>query len=278
MTAPRQERDILKLCKLNINSSITVPGKCNNLNDLIKAHPIFSIYKDGIKRKLDQMKFEGGEGGDTTAFLAEFRSHCDKAEIDNPQEIKYRLLRTYSSNEFFKTEFSKRVTGVTSIDEIYKLYSEVISDSSKAIKYGPEFLIAIKHLATGKYLSSSEINYKTGSKRQVVFCGEKMLNENCWWYLNCENQSHKDEFQKNKVLYDDDVYLTHKKTGTTLSMSDFYRSPRTSYAEVKMSLSRLKDDNENKNDKNDTKPLIFQEVVGHKEKIGRDDEWLIEKR
>ncbi|CAG8439946.1 16477_t:CDS:2 [Rhizophagus irregularis] len=138
-----------------------------------------------------------------------------------------------------------------------------------------------------------------------------MLNENCWWYLNCENQSHKDEFQKNKVLYDDDVYLTHKKTGTTLSMSDFYRSPRTSYAEVhcfQFALTNLKfikndqTNQENKtpylkardrvylrtetdymlrsqdNDKNDTKPLIFQEVVGHKEKIGRDDEWLIEKR
>ncbi|EXX76189.1 hypothetical protein RhiirA5_353898 [Rhizophagus irregularis] len=322
----RQERDILKLCKLNIDASINVPGECNNLNDLIKAlkaHPTFSIYKDGIKRKLDQMKFEGGEGGDTTAFLAEFRSHCDKAEIDNPQEIKNRLLRTYSSNEFFKNEFSKRVTGVTSIDEIYKLYSEVISDSSKAIKYGPEFLIAIKHLVTGKYLSSREINYQTGSKRQVVFCGEKILNENCWWYLSCENQSHKDEFQKNKVLYDDVVYLTHKKTGTTLSLSDFYRSPKTSYAEVhcfQFAWTNLKfikndqtnqenktpylkardrvylrtetdymlrsqdvtfeieDDNENKNDKNDTKPLILQEVVGHKEKVGRDDEWLIEKR
>ncbi|CAB4495273.1 unnamed protein product [Rhizophagus irregularis] len=251
------------------------------------------------------MKFEGGEGGDTTAFLAEFRSHCDKAKIDNPQEIKNRLLRTYSSNEFFKNEFSKRVTGVTSIDEIYKLYSEVISDSSKAIKYGPEFLIAIKHLATGKYLSSSEINYQTGSKRQVVFCGEKC------------------SMKIVGVLYDDVVYLTHKKTGTTLSLSDFYRSPKTSYAEVhcfQFAWTNLKfikndqtnqenktpylkardrvylrtetdymlrsqdvtfeieDDNEHKNDKNDTKTLIFQEVVGHKEKIGRDDEWLIEKR
>ncbi|PKY14995.1 hypothetical protein RhiirB3_427107 [Rhizophagus irregularis] len=202
----RQERDILKLCKLNIDASINVPGECNNLNDLIKAlkaHPTFSIYKDGIKRKLDQMKFEGGEA----------ENSCISS-----------LLKKFLL-------FSKRATGVTSIDEIYKLYNEVISDSSRAIKYGPEFLIAIKHLVTGKYLSSSEINYHTGSKRQVVFCGEKILNENCWWYLSCENQSHKDAFQKNKVLYDDVVYLTHKKTGTTLSLSDFYRSPKTSYAE-----------------------------------------------
>ncbi|PKC11714.1 hypothetical protein RhiirA5_373640 [Rhizophagus irregularis] len=132
MTAPRQERDILKLCKLNINSSITVPGECNNLNDLIKAlkaHPIFSIYKDGIKRKLDQMKFEENK----TPYL--------KAR-----------------------------------DRVY-LRTE-----------------------TDYMLRSQDVTFE------------------------------------------------------------------------------IEDDNENKNDKNDTKPLIFQEVVGHKEKIGRDDEWLIEKR
>jgi hypothetical protein len=167
----RQEKDILRLCKLNIDSSIPTPNEINNIIDLtkaLKAHPTFEIYKDGIKRRIDQMNFEGGEGGDTTTFLAEFRSSCDKAEINNPQEIKNRLLRTYSSNEFFKNEFSKRVSGVTSIDEIYRLYSEVISDSSKVIKYGAESLIAIKHLSTGRYLSSCEINYQTGSKRQVV--------------------------------------------------------------------------------------------------------------
>ncbi|GBB99393.1 hypothetical protein RclHR1_03500018 [Rhizophagus clarus] len=321
----RQERDILKICKLNINNSITMPNDFNSLNELIKAlksHPTFEIYKDGIKRRLDQMKFEGGEGGDTTQFLAEFRSLCDKAEIINAQEVKNRLLRSYSSNEFFKNEFSKRVTGVTSIDDIQRLYSEVISDSSKVIKYGPEFLIAIKHLTTGRYLSSTTTNYQTGSKRQVVFCGEKILNENCWWYLTCEAPDpHKDEFQKSKVLYDDTIYLTHNKTNVHLSLSDFYRSPKTSYAEVHgfqfawTNLKFIKSDQTNqenktpylkardkvfirsesdyilrsqdvifeiaegdKGDKNDNKPLTFQEVVGHKEKVGGDDVWLIEKR
>jgi hypothetical protein len=64
-----------------------------------------------------------------------------------------------------------------------------------------------------------------------LFAGEKFLNENCWWYLNCEAHGHKEEFQKNNVLYDDVVYLTHQKTETTLALSNFYRSPRTSYAE-----------------------------------------------
>jgi len=167
----RQEKDVLKMCKLNIALSINFPNEINNLNELIKAlkeHPTFEIFKNGCKEKLDQMIFEGGEGGNTTQFLATFRSLCDNADIINPQEIKNRLLRTYSTNEFFKNEFSRRSTGVTIIDEIYRLYSDVVSDSPKVIKYGPEWLITIKHRGTGRYLSSLEINYETGSKRQIV--------------------------------------------------------------------------------------------------------------
>ena len=109
------------------------------------------------------------EGGDTAQFLADVRSLCNNAEIiNNPEEIRRRLLNTYSSNEFFRNEFAKRVTRSTSVDDMFKIYSDVVSDDSKVIKYGPDTLITIKHVATGRYLSSLEINYQTGSERQVV--------------------------------------------------------------------------------------------------------------
>ncbi len=171
----RQEKDVLKMCKLNLASSITFSNEINTLHELtkaLKAHPTYEIYKNGCKQKLDKMTFEGGEGGDTTKFL------CDHAEITNPQEIKNRLIRTYSTNEFFKNEFARRITDVTDIDKIYKIYSDVVADSSKVIKYGPEWLIAIKHRETGRYLSSREINYQTGSKRQVVSVFLFLLNLN----------------------------------------------------------------------------------------------------
>jgi dolichyl-phosphate-mannose--protein O-mannosyl transferase len=258
------------------------------------------------------MTFEGGEGDDTTQFLATFRSLCDNADIINPQEIKNRLLRTYSTNEFFKNEFSRRTTaGVTNIDEIYRLYSDIVSDSSKLIKYGPEWLIAIKHRETGKYLSSCKINYETGSKRQMVYAGEKIHNENIWWYLTCETPvPQKKTFQENKVLYDDVVYLTHNKTKDTLSLSDFYKSPVTNNAEVhgfpysytNLRFVKTNETNEQNNSpylkvrdgvniKTDTDYILrsqdvsfkiedklYQEVVGHKEKVSRNDEWIIEKK
>jgi len=254
------------------------------------------------------------EGGDATKFLAEFRLTCDNAEITEPQVIKNRLLRTYPSNEFFKNEFSKRVSDVTSINDIYSIYSEVVSDSSKVIKYGPDNLIAIKHPETERYLSSCEINYQTGSKRQLLFAGEKIRNENAWWYLTCETPTQKKEFQENNVLYDDMVYLTHNKTKTTLCLSEFFKSPVTAHAEVHcftfayatLRFNKTDQTNENKTPYLKTRDRVyirtdtdytlrsqdatfvieevgndnrtFQEVVGHKENVGKDDEWLIEKK
>lgn len=165
-----KDRDVLKLCKLHIVPWITIPiESINSLNELIRAlmsHPSFKLYKDSIKDELNRMKFE--ESGNIVQFLGTFRLHCSNAEITDSQEIKNLLLKTYSSNEFFKNEFLKRVSLVTSIDEIFKIYSNVVSDWSKIIKYSPDCLIAIKHVGTGRYLSSREIKYETGSKRQVV--------------------------------------------------------------------------------------------------------------
>ncbi|CAB4390740.1 unnamed protein product [Rhizophagus irregularis] len=129
----QQEKDILKICKLNIDLQISIPNEINTLKELVKAlktHSTFEIYKSGCKYILDQMRFQGD---DATKFLADFRSLCFKAEITNPQEIKNRLLETYSSNEFFKREFSKKISSFTPIDEIYVLCSEVISESSRVV-------------------------------------------------------------------------------------------------------------------------------------------------
>ncbi|CAB4433831.1 unnamed protein product [Rhizophagus irregularis] len=129
----RQENDILNSCKLNIELQISIPNEINTLEELVKAlktHSTFEIYKSSCKYILDQMRFQGD---DATKFLADFRSLCFKAEITNPQEIKNRLLETYSSNEFFKREFPMKTSGVTSINEIYRLCSEVISESSRVV-------------------------------------------------------------------------------------------------------------------------------------------------
>ena len=69
------------------------------------------LYLKMIAAILDNMAFEGGN---TAQFLAKISSLCNNAEIiNNPEEIRRRLLNTYSSNVFFRNEFAKRVTRTT---------------------------------------------------------------------------------------------------------------------------------------------------------------------
>ncbi|CAB4428448.1 unnamed protein product [Rhizophagus irregularis] len=79
----RQERDILKLRKLNIDFPIYIPNEINTLNELSKAlktHSTFEIYKNCRKYyRLDQMSFQGDED-DANKFLVNFRSFCFKSE------------------------------------------------------------------------------------------------------------------------------------------------------------------------------------------------------
>ncbi|PKK80977.1 hypothetical protein RhiirC2_186223 [Rhizophagus irregularis] len=223
------EPDILELCILMINSSIYIPEGIDNLDKLVRAlssHPTFSIFKDSCKRKLQVMKYIPEEEGNYTAtFLADFRSLCNDAEIYDHKEIKNLLFSTYSSNEFSRNEFLKSVDGVNSTDKIFKAFSDVVFDELKVIKYGS--LITLKHVLTGKYLSSCKMKYQTGSKQQLVFAGERSNEKsNFSWLLNSCNS-----YQTDKIFYGDDVYLTHKATGHELYIERCYKSPTTGFAE-----------------------------------------------
>jgi hypothetical protein len=164
------ETDILELCILMINSSIYIPEGIDTLDTLIKIlrlHPTFGIFKDSCKRKLQIMKYiPEKEENYTATFLANFRSLCNDAEIYDHEEIKNLLFSTYSSNEFSRNEFLKSVDGINSIDRIFKAFSDVVFDELRVIKYGS--LITLKHVASGKYLSSCNMKYQTGSRQQLV--------------------------------------------------------------------------------------------------------------
>ncbi|EXX71115.1 Pmt5p [Rhizophagus irregularis DAOM 197198w] len=221
------EGKIIKFSKLMIDYTIIIPNvnEINSFEELIKAlklHSTFSIYKNSCKRKLQLIKYIP-EQEDVATFLANFRSLC--MEISDHKEIITMLINSYS-NYFFKGEFIKRVEGINSVDEIFKIFSEVVFDELKIIKFGSS--IALKHVATGKYLSSWNVNYPTGSKQRVVFAGEKLSNGNALWYATCTTTNR--NYQN--CTYDDRFYLTHKVTGKKLCMSINYKSPTTRHAEV----------------------------------------------
>src|SRR6266498_4937519 len=122
------EKEILELCILMIDSTITISDDINDMDKLVKAlksHSTFNIFKDSCNRKLQVMKYvPEDEENYTATFLAKFRKICDDAEINNPDEIQKLLFNTYSSNEFFENEFVKRLDDIKSeeqIEENYKL-------------------------------------------------------------------------------------------------------------------------------------------------------------
>ncbi|RIA81100.1 hypothetical protein C1645_881789 [Glomus cerebriforme] len=314
------EQKILKICKLMINSTISISNEINSFNELTKAlksHTSFNIFKDSCKRKLQIMKYiPEQEENYTATFLANFCTLCNNAEINNPEEIKSLLFNTYSSNEFFKDEMIRRMDIINSkgqpldyINEIVKLFNDVVFDEFNTIKYGS--LIALKHVTTGRYLSSCNIDYKTGSHRKVIFAGEKYCNPHALWFLTKFSSSPlKKSYQQNMVLYNDKFYLNHKETDKTFSLSFIYKSPTTGHSEAfcdnkiysksEWQFISLNSNNtlyvkskdivnlreQAYNDKylylrshdftftiDDEK---FQEVIGHSDRIGANDEWFIE--
>ncbi|RIA92248.1 hypothetical protein C1645_820932 [Glomus cerebriforme] len=125
---------------------------------------ILKIYS--CKRKLKLLEYIPEKEKYTATFLANFRSICKDAEINDPKKIKKILYNSYSSDEF-EDEFIRRVDGVESIDEIFKAFSDDVFGESKIIKY-------------------NSINYQTGSRHQVVFAASKTYakNADALWSLN----------------------------------------------------------------------------------------------
>ncbi|PKY45402.1 hypothetical protein RhiirA4_542568 [Rhizophagus irregularis] len=275
----KDDKEVLNICKTMINSTIIIPNvneikSFEELIEALKLHSTFNIFKISCKRKLQMMKFIPEQQDDIATFLANFHSLCNDAEINDHEEIITLLINSYS-NYFFKSEFIKRVEGINSVDEIFKIFSEVVFDESKIIKFGSS--IALKHVATGKYLSSCSVNYITGSKERV-FASEKFPDEYALWYATCTTTNH--DYQH--CTYDDGFYLTHKVTGNKLYI-DFHRnSPTTGHFEVSCRNGGdfLNWTNTNTTNNNapyvKAKDVITLNFVGHKERIGGNDEWQIE--
>ncbi|RIA83147.1 hypothetical protein C1645_475514, partial [Glomus cerebriforme] len=312
------EQEILEFCKLMIDSTITLPNEINSLNELVmtlKSHLTFNIFKNTCKEKLKFLKYVSEKkGGNTCAFLSNFRSLCNDAEINDSEEIKNLLFKTLPPlNDFCKMEFKKRIDGIDSMDEILKVFSDVVFDELNVIEY--DSLIALKHVATGKYLSTCKKD-----KSIAVYAGDKLPNSNTIWLAKTKHSPSTDinklPYQSNKIFYNDTLYLYNGDYKDYRLYIDDNKSPITGHAEVSINnasvekFSRLfKDDyairfiksnSTHNNDYVKTKDIIklqflqtgcllrshdstfmignklFQEVIGHRERAGGNDKWIIE--
>ncbi|RIA89061.1 hypothetical protein C1645_876968, partial [Glomus cerebriforme] len=109
---------------------------------------------------------------------------------------------------------------VNSINGLIKEFEEfVVYESNFIIN---DSIVALKHIATGKYLSSIDnFHYTTGSNTQLVFVGSPEPGPNSLWRI---------KFNKELATYNDTfITLQHIKSKKSLGLYYGYNKVRTVY-------------------------------------------------
>ncbi|CAG8622843.1 9043_t:CDS:2 [Funneliformis caledonium] len=290
-----------------VNATIKLPSGIDNfekLRNALKEDITFTVFKNTNKKKLQLLKYiPEREGGETSKFILNFRQLCYNADINDIEEQKEYFKQTFSSNFYLYDEFSKRKEKIKSINELIKEFEEISMDESNIIRNGS--IVALEHVATGKYLSSiKDLRYTTERKSQLVFANN-LLDSDALWNIT---------FSGNELASytDTNIYLQHKKSNIFLGIYNdgSYKSPVTQHTEVscnpnsssytqwKFNNSKLENyqgylksnDIINLSNKNYNGQQVvlrshdfqftigndnFQEVVGHNERLGGNDEWCI---
>jgi hypothetical protein len=165
--------DNVKFAKMMIDSTIHVPKDVTSLKELssaLKSEVSFTIFKNTSKRKLKVLKYKSENvGGDTSKFIDTFRKLCRDAEIIDLNEQKEFFVDTLPY--ILKNKFLDKIDddNIESLNDIFKRFNNILIEPivNTNIKNGS--IVALKHVATGKYLSSiKSFCYKAGSKHQLV--------------------------------------------------------------------------------------------------------------
>ncbi|EXX64128.1 uncharacterized protein OCT59_013517 [Rhizophagus irregularis] len=184
---------------------------------------------------------------------------------------------------------------IKSLNDLIVYFNQSFLKRRKLIRSGS--CISLKHVATGKYLTSCNMHYKTGSKGSIVFASQTLSNLNSLWIVSdFENESNPIVYGKNKV------YFLNKGVNENIFISGDYKSPSTGNWEVSCTREiyehLIESDSTNNNDTYyiKSKEIInirdmetnncilhshefpftidnetYQEVVGHKGRVDRND-------
>ncbi|PKC05795.1 hypothetical protein RhiirA5_400737 [Rhizophagus irregularis] len=181
--------DHLGIAILFVDSFITLPaeiGSFEQLCNLLKEDISFTVFKNTNERMLQSLKYTPDrKGGNTSRFISNFRKLCYNAEINDVEKQKEHLYKSLPVDylDHVSNEFHKKMKNVNSINELIKKFEDIIVDEANLITN--ESVVALKHVATGKYLSSNkDLNYTTGSKSQLVFADSSDLGPSSLWKIN----------------------------------------------------------------------------------------------
>ncbi|CAB4434123.1 unnamed protein product [Rhizophagus irregularis] len=303
------DENILKFCKTLIHPSINV-SEANSFNEIIniiKSDISFESYKNSVKRKLKRLKFDNDKFKNEEEILKNlnnFQQLCYEAEINEFEEQKRLFMNALSTCSIQHRFIYDNLNNINSMKELLKYFDQSLLKE----KINNGSCIALKHVATGKYLSCcGDIKYQKGSKCPIVFVEQTFLVLNSIWVISTADKLPDKPSESEPVFYGNTFYLFHKTTGKKVDIDQSYKSPVTQNAEV--SITSFKNETrcqlmatnsaKNNNDCILSKDIItlknsgnyilrsheftftndnktYQEVVGHNERIGGNDEWCIE--
>src|SRR5688572_26058035 len=119
-----------------VDPTISLPTGIDSFEELrnaLKGDISFTIFKNANKRKLQSLKYiPEREGGDTSKFASTFRKLCYNAEINDIEEQKKYLYKSFPVNHFdyISNEFYKKMKNVESINELLKEFEDIIVEES----------------------------------------------------------------------------------------------------------------------------------------------------
>ncbi|GBC19353.2 hypothetical protein GLOIN_2v1782992 [Rhizophagus irregularis DAOM 181602=DAOM 197198] len=114
-------RITLKSCLKTVDSNILLPTEIDSiakLRNVLIEDISFTIFKNTNKRKLQSLKYiPESKGGDTTKFISNFLKLCYNAEINDTEEQKNYLYKSFTMNteNLCYTTGSQKQLGVSKI-------------------------------------------------------------------------------------------------------------------------------------------------------------------
>ncbi|RGB31106.1 hypothetical protein C1646_764469 [Rhizophagus diaphanus] len=152
--------DRLGIAMSLVDPIISLPAEIDSLDklcNLLKEDISFTIFKNTNERMLQSLKYvPENDGGNTSKFISKFRKLCYNADINDIEKQKKYLYKSLPMNHFdsISIEFYKKMENVDSINKLIKEFEDFAIYLSNLIVN--ESIVALKHVATGKYLSSIE--------------------------------------------------------------------------------------------------------------------------
>jgi hypothetical protein len=260
--------DCLKIAISLIDPIISLPDEIDSLEKLrnaLKEDISFTVFKNTNKRLLRLLKYIPEKNNvETPKFISKFRKYCYNAEINDIEEQKNYFSHLLSDNKGhyhynYLLEFIKRKEKIKSMSDLIKEFEEIVVDEINLIKNGS--IVALKHVATGKYLNSVEdLLYITGSTYQVVwflalcryniyeklistitltiqaFVGNQVLGPNALWKIKFDKNY---DLQGGYNYNSHSIMLEHVNSCKFLgilniddyNVHDYYKSPITKHIE-----------------------------------------------